>query len=134
MQKTIKDFESEMKTLNSLLRMAIAQKVQLTQRIEELEMERERQSFQPVREVFYSNILQTKVFAGQPRPWGRRQRRRTRPRKSRRRPRRAAWSAAASKGCRQCSVRCAAHDAHASYEYANADAASCTSQVWYFIR
>ena len=37
--------EEERKTLNSLLRMAIQQKLALTQRLEDLEMDRERQTF-----------------------------------------------------------------------------------------
>jgi hypothetical protein len=41
--------EEEKKTLNSLLRMAIHQKLTLTQRLEELEMDRERQNFRPTR-------------------------------------------------------------------------------------
>ncbi|KAK0399298.1 hypothetical protein QR680_002979 [Steinernema hermaphroditum] len=40
-----KSAEEEKKTLNSLLRMAIAQKLTLTQRLEDLEVDRERQTF-----------------------------------------------------------------------------------------
>lgn len=42
--EALKTAEEEKKTLNQLLRMAIQQKLQLTQRLEELEMDRERQS------------------------------------------------------------------------------------------
>ena len=41
--------EDEKKTLNSLLRMAIHQKLSLTQRLEELEMDKERSGFRPNR-------------------------------------------------------------------------------------
>ncbi|TMS39716.1 hypothetical protein L596_006199 [Steinernema carpocapsae] len=44
-QSKEKSAEEEKKTLNSLLRMAIGQKLTLTQRLEELEMDRERQTF-----------------------------------------------------------------------------------------
>lgn len=43
-QQSLKATEDEKRTLNQLLRMAIHQKIELTQRVEELEMERERQT------------------------------------------------------------------------------------------
>uniref|UniRef100_A0A0N4ZE93 Protein bicaudal D n=1 Tax=Parastrongyloides trichosuri TaxID=131310 RepID=A0A0N4ZE93_PARTI len=46
--------EDEKKTLNSLLRMAIQQKLELTQRLENMEMDRERQSFKRGNKSFKS--------------------------------------------------------------------------------
>uniref|UniRef100_A0A914UQX9 Protein bicaudal D n=1 Tax=Plectus sambesii TaxID=2011161 RepID=A0A914UQX9_9BILA len=45
LQAQVKAADDEKKTLNSLLRMAIQQKLALTQRLEDLEMDRERQTF-----------------------------------------------------------------------------------------
>lgn len=42
--ESLKTAEEEKKTLNSLLRMAIQQKLQATQRLEDMEVDRERQS------------------------------------------------------------------------------------------
>lgn len=44
LQRSLKASEEEKKTLNSLLQLAIQQKLGLTQKLEELEMDRERQS------------------------------------------------------------------------------------------
>lgn len=44
LQRKYKASEEEKKTLNSLLRIAIQQKLALTEKLEELEMDKERQS------------------------------------------------------------------------------------------
>lgn len=44
LQRKFKASEDEKKTLNSLLRIVIQQKLSLTEKLEELEMDRERQS------------------------------------------------------------------------------------------
>ncbi|CDK13419.1 Protein bicaudal D homolog [Caenorhabditis elegans] len=57
--------EEEKKTLNQLLRLAIQQKLTLTQRLEEVEVDRDRQTYQPPRAVRYPGSTTT---AQQPAP------------------------------------------------------------------
>ncbi|RNA22773.1 bicaudal D -like protein [Brachionus plicatilis] len=55
-QRMLLAAEEEKKTLNSLLRLAIQQKLKLTQRLEDLEMDNERQQSKPKNKTGDSNL------------------------------------------------------------------------------